>query len=1139
MRVADATAASSHLLDSNADRRVERDDRGGSAACAAAEVGGDGGLGAAAGNARRDCGDGGSAERGGEGNAEGQDCGRAEQNDGGGGAAAPADPPHRVRFMQLQKFLRSCDESDYSALTTSLLSMSAWDRSQFAAHTEKRALQLGAEEGSRDPLIIYFIFSITQKEEDLREFAAEMTTMIHLHGTPGLVQLREIFDDDLAVHLVMEFCQGGDYFDHIARKKRLSEGEAANIFRQVVVSVNAMHAKGFVHRDLKPENILIAKPASHSNEDVEVKIADFGLAIAVNEGKGIKGVVGSPFYMAPEVIKGKLYGVEVDVWSLGVILYTSLAGVLPFWGKGHQAVFTAICRAQPDFDRSPWPLISTEAKHLIRRMLTLDPTKRIRACDILEHPWMKSAHANGAPRRRSSLLRKVFGDISVQWPANLIPGISGLGGAAPAPAPASTPADLVAASDDSKAKTPSADGHAPPAKDSASGSAAVMDATSDVAPTRDSDEKSSEAVVPIMVPAPVVKGYMANNAGSGTAALRALKPVPNQSRENGGVTAAGVPRFNALKAACIGAENHPPAGQQVLLVEPESAPRECPTGGISVDIKAGCVFSNDSSDGCSDSTVYSDGSAEVGEFSSDDSNPSQLREEFLPSPRTPPSRRSGAAKEREIVGNSHNGQKNRQIQNNHQLAHSIAHPFPGLYACPNSPSFTPSPSAIAGANGGHQLGPFASGVGFCWPAGIFSPPDNVRGSMCLPDQQQQQASPMSPSLPPEIGFPELQPLPPTLHSALGSESALTTLPLPMPSPVSSHGFVMPGPSQADAAGPDAAHLMAVPSISDGIPVSPSQLSPAATLSSVPESVALEIDLGDAGDCDGDDGEGGDPVTEMAADAVSGMAAEMAEDAVSEMGTGSLEDLLAAALAFDCPSSSGMSTSASPASSASSRSSSSSSSDVSAAFSLGSSKLSWTGFNPPALPALPSPAPLPAAPAWPPNAELAPLRHEVSLDPQGTPVLEQAGVDSPSPSSAGGLLVASPGSLVAAPCTLAAAAIQQGPQGRSPGSVLEGVGASPESSSRVGAGAAAGAASSGAGSAGVRRPPLPSQCQPNRGAASAPVAAGSGAMARGGEGRKVQSVGCSSGAALFSGPLGLGGSSAAGAVALAISRKQMR
>ncbi|CAI5997672.1 unnamed protein product [Closterium sp. NIES-65] len=154
MRVAKATATSPQFLGSNIDRRGELDDRGGSAASAAAELGGNGGDGgngggdvlhAAAENARGVGGDSGSAEGVGGGNAEGRDCGRAEQNYGE--ASVLADPPHRVRFMQLQKFLRSCDESDYSALTTSLLSMSAWDRSQFAAHTEKTVLQLGAEEG--------------------------------------------------------------------------------------------------------------------------------------------------------------------------------------------------------------------------------------------------------------------------------------------------------------------------------------------------------------------------------------------------------------------------------------------------------------------------------------------------------------------------------------------------------------------------------------------------------------------------------------------------------------------------------------------------------------------------------------------------------------------------------------------------------------------------------------------------------------------------------------------------------------------------------------------------------------------------------------------------------------------------------
>ncbi|CAI5506650.1 unnamed protein product [Closterium sp. Naga37s-1] len=168
MRVSNATATSSQLRDSNADRRGELDDRGESAACAAAELGregvggGGGGLDAAAGNARSGGGDRGSAEAEVGGNAVGRDCGRAELNDGGGGAAAPADPPHRVRAAghvsvgPQPHISASSPHSPPSTLhgvphlPSTLLATSAWDRSQFAAHTEKRALQLGAEEGERE-----------------------------------------------------------------------------------------------------------------------------------------------------------------------------------------------------------------------------------------------------------------------------------------------------------------------------------------------------------------------------------------------------------------------------------------------------------------------------------------------------------------------------------------------------------------------------------------------------------------------------------------------------------------------------------------------------------------------------------------------------------------------------------------------------------------------------------------------------------------------------------------------------------------------------------------------------------------------------------------------------------------------------
>lgn len=205
----------------------------------------------------------------------------------------------------------------------------------------------------------------------------------------SIVTLQEVFEDEASVHLVMDFCSGGDLFDHITHHKRLSEREAAHVLRQLVTAVRCMHASGLVHRDLKPENVLLSRPRSQSSKGhPDVKVADFGLCVTLEPGQQVRGVAGSPFYMAPEVIRGKAYGPEVDVWSLGVILYTSLAGSLPFWGRGHEAVFAAVLRAKPDFVKKPWPLVSPEAKHLIRAMLNPEAPRRITLEAVLSHPWL-------------------------------------------------------------------------------------------------------------------------------------------------------------------------------------------------------------------------------------------------------------------------------------------------------------------------------------------------------------------------------------------------------------------------------------------------------------------------------------------------------------------------------------------------------------------------------------------------------------------------------------------------------------------------------------------------------------------------------------------------------------------------------
>ncbi|CAL5433945.1 unnamed protein product [Camellia sinensis] len=265
---------------------------------------------------------------------------------------------------------------------------------------------------------------------DIEDVRREVEIMKHLPKHPNIVSLKDSFEDDHAVHIVMELCEGGELFDRIVARGHYTERAAAAVMRTIVEVVQACHMHGVIHRDLKPENFLFA----NKKEAAPLKTIDFGLSIFFKPGDRFTEIVGSPYYMAPEVLK-RNYGPEIDVWSAGVILYILLCGVPPFWAaesdhflmkgkvtrnrrtrshpkkkksrrkespqKGEeteaqkeeteQGVAQAIIRSAIDFKRDPWPKVSDNAKDLVKRMLDPDPKKRLTAQEVLEHTWLHNA----------------------------------------------------------------------------------------------------------------------------------------------------------------------------------------------------------------------------------------------------------------------------------------------------------------------------------------------------------------------------------------------------------------------------------------------------------------------------------------------------------------------------------------------------------------------------------------------------------------------------------------------------------------------------------------------------------------------------------------------------------------------------
>ncbi|XP_029445569.1 serine/threonine-protein kinase DCLK3 [Rhinatrema bivittatum] len=219
---------------------------------------------------------------------------------------------------------------------------------------------------------------------------------------PNIVQLLDDYETETEIYLILEYVKGGDLFDAIIESVKFTEHNAALMITDLCEALLYIHRKNIVHRDLKPENLLVQH---NTDKSTTLKLADFGLAMYVTEP--IFTVCGTPTYVAPEILSERGYGLEVDMWAAGVILYILLCGFPPFRSlkRDQEELFQIIQLGDFDFLSPYWDSISDAAKDLISRLLVVDPRERYTARQVLRHSWISSGgKANGRNLQREVTL---------------------------------------------------------------------------------------------------------------------------------------------------------------------------------------------------------------------------------------------------------------------------------------------------------------------------------------------------------------------------------------------------------------------------------------------------------------------------------------------------------------------------------------------------------------------------------------------------------------------------------------------------------------------------------------------------------------------------------------------------------------
>ena len=227
--------------------------------------------------------------------------------------------------------------------------------------------------------------SSTCSEADDKEIFNEINILRTLDH-PNILKIFEFYSNKESYSIVTELCSGGELFQEIVDKGPFNENYSAFVMFQILSAINYCHNMKIIHRDLKPENILIVE--RDKNNYPRIKICDFGTSKMFEKGAVQRKLVGSSYYIAPEVLK-KRYDEKCDIWSCGVILYILLSARPPFGGESDKEIMENVSLGKYDLQSSPFNKVSKNCLDLIQKLLIMDPKKRISAQDALAHSWFK------------------------------------------------------------------------------------------------------------------------------------------------------------------------------------------------------------------------------------------------------------------------------------------------------------------------------------------------------------------------------------------------------------------------------------------------------------------------------------------------------------------------------------------------------------------------------------------------------------------------------------------------------------------------------------------------------------------------------------------------------------------------------